>query len=331
MRIVIAPDKFKGTLTAREAADAMARAVRDRWPGAEIAIVPMADGGDGTLDALGGANVHDEVTGPLGEPVHAAWRLDGRAAVIESAAASGLVLAGGAEANDPWGATTRGVGELIGLALDSGSIRIVVGTGGVAATDGGRGAIEALGDHVPFAPGQVTVLTDTTTTFVHAAEVFGPQKGADAELVERLTERLRADAADWAERFGLDVSVVPRSGAAGGLSGALLAAGAEVVDGAAFVADALELSEALAESDLALTGEGAFDATSIAGKGPGHVLSVAARHRVPAVVIAGVVAPDAVGSRVFSMSEVVGVERSLADAADALRVTTTQALWQLDL
>ncbi len=188
MRIVIAPDKFKGTLTAREAADAMARAVRDRWPGAEIAIVPMADGGDGTLDALGGANVHDEVTGPLGEPVHAAWRLDGRAAVIESAAASGLVLAGGAEANDPWGATTRGVGELIGLALDSGSIRIVVGTGGVAATDGGRGAIEALGDHVPFAPGQVTVLTDTTTTFVHAAEVFGPQKGADAELVERLTE-----------------------------------------------------------------------------------------------------------------------------------------------
>ena len=103
MRIVIAPDKFKGTLTAREAADAMALAVRDRWPGAEIAIVPMADGGDGTLDALGGANVHDEVTGPLGAPVRAAWRLDGRAAVIESAAASGLVLAGGAEANDPWG------------------------------------------------------------------------------------------------------------------------------------------------------------------------------------------------------------------------------------
>jgi len=272
MRIVIAPDKFKGTLTAREAADAMALAVRERWPGAEIAIVPMADGGDGTLDALGGANVSDEVTGPLGEPVRAAWRLDGRAAVIESAAASG-----------------------------------------------------------PFAPGQVTVLTDTTTTFVHAAKVFGPQKGADAALVERLTERLRADAADWAERFGLDVSIVPRSGAAGGLSGALLAAGAEVVDGAAYVAQALELSEALAESDLALTGEGTFDATSIAGKGPGHVLSVAARHRVPAIVIAGVVAADAAGSRVFSMSEVVGAEHALADPADALRVTTTQALWQLDL
>ncbi|GEB45860.1 glycerate kinase [Microbacterium sp. AG157] len=331
MRVVIAPDKFKGTLTAREAADAMALAVRDRWSGAEIAIVPMADGGDGTLDALGGANVYDEVTGPLGEPVRAAWRLDGRAAVIEAAAASGLLLAGGADANDPWAATTRGVGELIARALEAGSTRVVVGSGGVASTDGGRGAIEALNAHVPFAPGRVTVLTDTTTTFAHAATVFAPQKGAAPELVARLTERLRTDAEEWAARFGADVADVPRSGAAGGLSGALLAAGAEVVDGAAYVAHALGLTEALAVSDLALTGEGAFDATSTAGKGPGHVLALAARLRVPAVVIAGVVTADAVGSRVFSMSEVLGAERALGDAADALRVTTTQALWQLDL
>ncbi|KEP75599.1 hypothetical protein HR12_26015, partial [Microbacterium sp. SUBG005] len=130
MRVVIAPDKFKGTLSAREAADAMAHAVRHRWPGALVDVVPIADGGDGTLDALGGANRDDEVTGPLGAPVRAPWRLDGERTVIESAAASGLVLAGGADRNDPWGATSRGVGELIALALDAGAARIVVGMGG---------------------------------------------------------------------------------------------------------------------------------------------------------------------------------------------------------
>lgn len=326
MRVVIAPDKFKGTLTAREAAEAMALAVHDRWPDAEIRVIPMADGGDGTLEALGGANRRDTVTGPLGRPVRAAWRLDADAAVIESAAASGLVLAGGRDANDPWAATSRGVGELIALALDAGARRVVAGMGGSAMTDGGRGALDALGDRVPFRPGRVVVLTDTTTAFTDAARVFGPQKGADAALVERLTARLESDAVEWAERFGRDVREVPRTGAAGGLSGALLAAGAEVVDGAAHVAEVAGLGEALRGADLVLTGEGAFDATSLAGKGPGHVLALAAAGGVTAVVVAGVVADDARARGVVSVAEVVGIRRALQQPAEAVRVATARAL-----
>ncbi len=329
-RVVIAPDKFKGTLTAGDAADAMASAVRDRWPDAVLTVIPMADGGDGTLDALGGPNRRDTVTGPLGRPADADWRLDGDLAAIESAAASGLVLAGGAEHNDPWGATSRGVGELLALALDAGARRIVVGMGGSAMTDGGRGALEALGDRLPFAPGRVVVLTDTTVAFVDAARVFGPQKGADARMVERLSARLTTDAAEWADRFGVAVADTPRSGAAGGLSGALLAAGAEVVDGAAFVAESRGLADAVAAADLVLTGEGAFDATSLRGKGPGHVLALAAARGVPASVIAGVVAPDVDGPRVFSMTRLVGAEFALREPGLAVRRATAEALSRLD-
>lgn len=326
MRVVIAPDKFKGTLSAREAADAMAAAVRAGWPDAEVVVVPIADGGDGTLDALGGANRVDTVTGPLGEPVQAAWRLEGDLAVIESAAASGLVLAGGSDRNDPWGATSRGVGELVARALDAGATRVVVGMGGSAMTDGGRGAIEALGDRVPFGPGRVVVLTDTTTAFVDAARVFAPQKGADAALVGRLTARLSGDAEEWATRFGTDVRGVPRTGAAGGLSGALFAAGADLVDGAAFVADALGLEAAITGADLVLTGEGAFDETSLAGKGPGHVLALAAARGVPALVIAGTAAPSAVGERVFTLVETVGEERARREPAAAVESTVARAV-----
>ncbi|WP_295790061.1 glycerate kinase [uncultured Microbacterium sp.] len=326
MRVVIAPDKFKGTLTAAEAADSMALAVRERWPDARIAVIPMADGGDGTLEALGGANRRDTVTGPLGRPVEAAWRLDAGTAVIESAAASGLVLAGGTDANDPWAATSRGVGELLALALDADAARVLVGMGGSAMTDGGRGALDALAARVPFAPGRVVVLTDTTTAFTDAARVFGPQKGADAAMVERLTARLERDAAEWADRFGRDIRFEPRTGAAGGLSGALSAAGAGVVDGAAYVAEVVGLAEALRGADLVLTGEGAFDATSLAGKGPGHVLTLAAAAGVATVAVAGTVADDARGRGAVSVAEVVGIHRSLRQPAEALRVATERAL-----
>lgn len=326
MRVVIAPDKFKGTLTAAEAADAMALAVRERWPDARIAVIPMADGGDGTLEALGGANRRDTVTGPLGSPVEAAWRFDAGTAVIESAAASGLVLAGGTDANDPWAATSRGVGELVALALDADAARVLVGMGGSAMTDGGRGALDALACRVPFAPGRVVVLTDTTTAFTDAARVFGPQKGADAVMVERLTARLETDGKEWADRFGRDIRTEPRTGAAGGLSGALSAAGAEVVDGAAYVAEVVGLAEAVRGADLVLTGEGAFDATSLAGKGPGHVLTLAAAAGVATVVVAGTVADDAKGRGVVSVAEVVGIRRSLQQPAEALRVATGRAL-----
>ncbi len=326
MRVVIAPDKFKGTLTAIEAAEAMAAAVRERWPDAELVVIPMADGGDGTLDAFGGANRHDQVTGPLGSPVDAGWRLDDDLAVIESATASGLVLAGGAAGNDPWGATSRGAGELIASALDAGVSRVVVGMGGSAMTDGGRGALAALGDRVPFAPGRVVVLTDTTVAFEDAARVFGRQKGADAPMRDRLSARLATDAGEWAARFGRDVRGIPRGGAAGGLSGALLAAGAELVDGAAAIAEARGLDAAVSDADLVLTGEGAFDATSLAGKAPGHVLALAAAHGVPAIVIAGVVDAGVERPGAFSLIDVAGRRSARSDAAGAVRATALHAL-----
>ncbi|MFF7682569.1 glycerate kinase [Microbacterium sp. NPDC007973] len=326
MRVIVAPDKFKGTLSARAAADAMAEAVRAWRRSAEVVGVPIADGGDGTLDALGGANREDVVTGPRGAPVRAPWRLDGDRAVIESAVASGLVLAGGASGNDPWAATSRGVGELVALALDGGASRIVVGMGGSAMTDGGRGALEALGDRVPFAPGRVVVLTDTTVAFEDAARVFAPQKGADAAMVRRLTQRLETDAAEWALRFGRDVRRVPRTGAAGGLSGALSAAGAELVDGAASISDALGLDALIAGADLVLTGEGAFDETSLAGKGPGHVLALAAAHGVRALVVAGVVDAGAADLPAISLVETVGERRARQEPAAAVRIATATAL-----
>jgi len=330
MRVVIAPDKFKGTLSAAEAAHAMASAVRERWPDAHITVIPMADGGDGTLDALGGANRHDTVTGPLGRPVVAGWRLDGERAVIESAVASGLVLAGGRDANDPWAATSRGVGELIASALDAGAARLVVGMGGSAMTDGGRGALETLGDRVPFAPGRVVVLTDTTVAFEDAARVFAPQKGADAQMIERLSARLARDAAEWADRFGRTLDGVPRTGAAGGLSGALHAAGAELVDGAAYVAEIAGLAGAVVGADLVLTGEGAFDGTSLAGKGPGHVLALAAARGVAALVVAGIVSVQVPGVRAVSLIDAVGRDRAVSDAAAALTATTAAALPPVD-
>ncbi|MDQ1123862.1 glycerate kinase [Microbacterium trichothecenolyticum] len=326
MRVVIAPDKFKGTLTARQAADAMASAVRERWPDARLDVVPIADGGDGTVDSLGGATRVDEVSGPLGTPVRAAWRLDGGLALIESAAASGLVLAGGPGGNDPWHATSRGVGELIARALDAGATRVLVGAGGSATTDGGRGAMEALGERTPFAPGWVTVLTDTTVTFDDAARVFGPQKGADPEMVRRLGARLSMDAEEWTARFGIDVRGVPRTGAAGGLSGALHAAGADLVDGAAYIAEVRDLDAAIAGADLVLTGEGAFDETSLRGKGPGHVIALAAVHGVPALVVAGAASRDVAGEHVASLVETVGVREALANPPASVRTTTAVAL-----
>ena len=158
MRVVLAPDKFKGTATARELVAAMAAVVEGS--GGEPIAMPMADGGDGTLDAFGGANRTSTVTGPLGAPIEAAWRLSGGVAVIEMATASGLVLAGGPEGNDPVGATTRGTGELLMAAVSRGAKRAIVGLGGSATTDGGLGAVEAVGTPARLGGVEVMVATD---------------------------------------------------------------------------------------------------------------------------------------------------------------------------
>ena len=189
MRVVIAPDKFKGTATATEITRGIAAVVTTC--GHTAIGVPMADGGDGTLEALGGANRSTVVTGPNGELVEASWRLSQRVAVIEMALASGLVIAGGAENNDPLNATTRGTGELIDAAIARGAQRVIVGLGGSATTDGGLGAIEAIGSPARVAGVQLDVATDVNTLFVDAARVFGPQKGATAAQIAFLEARLR--------------------------------------------------------------------------------------------------------------------------------------------
>ena len=188
MRVVVAPDKFRGTATAVELVDALGRVAARA--GCDVIGVPMADGGEGTLDALGGANRMSTVTGPVGDPIEAEWRLDGQLAVIEMARASGLEIAGGAEENDPIGATTYGTGELISGALEAGARRVVVGVGGSATTDGGLGALRALYPLQRLRGLDIVVACDVTTRFVDAAEVFGPQKGASAKQVALLTRRL---------------------------------------------------------------------------------------------------------------------------------------------
>jgi len=290
----IAPDKFKGSLTAADAAAAMARGVRSAGFD-EVRIVPLADGGDGTLDALvaavGGSRRTARVTGPLGDRVDAEWaQLADGTAVVEMARASGLLLVEGR--NDPLRATTRGTGELVAAALRAGAKRVVVGVGGSATTDGGLGAVEMLGWSLLGA--EVTVACDVTTTFVDAARLFGPQKGASDAQVALLTRRLERLAEQYESRTGVDVREIEGSGAAGGLAGGLAAIGAKVASGFDVVAEVVGLEAALDGTDLVLTGEGRFDATSFSGKVVGGVLDWAAELGVPhRGVIAGQVTDEA--------------------------------------
>ncbi len=223
VHVVAAPDKFRGTATAAEVASAIAEAVEAL--GHTCTTVPMADGGEGTLEVLGGANRVTTVTGPLGRPVDASWRLDRRSAVIEMAQASGLELAGGAEGNDPIGATTSGTGELISIAVESGATRVLVGVGGSATTDGGLGALQALFPLQRLRGVELVVACDVRTSFVDAAAVFGPQKGASPSQVELLTRRLERLADVYVHDHGVDVRPLVGGGAAGGLAGGLAAAG----------------------------------------------------------------------------------------------------------
>ena len=290
LRVVAAPDKFRGSVSAVEAAQAIHDAVLEH--GGTCAMLPLADGGEGTLDAFGGANRWSEVTGPLGTPVRAGWRLDGERAVIEMAQASGLLVAGGRERNDPEGATTRGVGELVVEALDAGATRIIVGVGGSATTDGGQGALEVLDRP---APAEILVCCDVTTRFTDAARVFGPQKGATPDQVDRLTARLERLQDRYRQRYGVDVSALPGAGAAGGLAGGLAALGARLVPGFPLVAGEAGLAGALAGADLVVTGEGLLDEGSFAGKVVGGVVSVAAGLGVPVLAVVGEARPEARG------------------------------------
>lgn len=291
---LVCPDKFRGTLNAAEAASAMAAGV-GRAGFEDVRVLPLADGGESTLEALlaagGGSRRAAWVTGPLGERVEAEWgMLPGGLAVVEMARASGIALVEGR--NDPLRATTRGTGELVAAALRAGARRVLVGVGGSATTDGGLGAVEALGWSTGSVP--VTVACDVATRFLDAARVYGPQKGASEAEVALLTRRLAVLADEYEARTGVDVRELEGGGAAGGLAGGLAAIGARLAPGFDVVADAAGLDESLEGVDLVVTGEGKLDATSFAGKTVGGVIEWAADAGVRHVaVIAGQVTPDA--------------------------------------
>jgi glycerate kinase len=275
----------------------------------------MADGGEGTLDALGGANRTALVTGPLGDPVEAAWRLDRRSAVVEMAQASGLEVVGGPEGNDPVAASTYGTGELIAAAVERGAKEIVIGVGGSATTDGGLGALRALEPAQRLRGVDLRVACDVRLPFVEAAEVFGPQKGATPAQVELLRRRLERLAQIFLEEHGVDVRELPGAGAAGGLAGGLAAVGATLESGFDLVADVVDLDQRLEASDLVVTGEGFVDDQSFDGKVVGGVVELAAELGVPVLVVAGeVMDPLPAGVTAVSLTERFGGERSRLDA-----------------
>lgn len=312
---LVCPDKFRGTLTAAAAAEAMSRGLRTA--GFEsVRSVPLADGGEGTIDALlearGGARRRTLVTGPLGDAVEAEWAVlpDGTA-VIEMSKASGLALV--RDRNDPLRASTRGTGELIAAAARSGARRIIVGVGGSATTDGGLAAVEVLG--WSLAGLDVTVACDVSTVFADAARVYGPQKGATEAQVALLSRRLGQLSNAFLERTGFDVTVVEGGGAAGGLAGGLAAIGATVEPGFDVVARAAGLEAALEGVSLVVTGEGKLDATSFEGKVVGGVLEWAADQGTPHLaVIAGQVTNEA--------------REELSVRADVQVLALTDRVWQ---
>jgi glycerate kinase len=289
--VVAAPDKLRGTATAPEVAAAIGRAAR--VAGWDCDEAPMADGGEGTLEALGGANRTTTVTGPLGAPVEAAWRLEGRTAVIEMARASGLELVGGAEGNDPVAASTAGTGELIVDAIDKGARRVIVGLGGSATTDGGLAALRALHPLGRLKGVELVVACDNRVGFLDAASSFAPQKGATPAQVELLRRRLERLAQVYADEHGVDVLALEGAGAAGGLAGGLAAAGAQLVSGFDLVAEEVRLDERMEDADLVITAEGFLDALSFEGKVVGGVAALASALEVRAVALAGQVFDDA--------------------------------------
>jgi glycerate kinase len=318
--VLVAPDSFKGTLRATEVAAAVSRGLeRAGWVADEC---PIADGGDGTMEvlltALGGETAAARVHDPLGREVDAGFGLleDGGTAVVETAQASGLGLVAEGE-RDPVAASTRGTGELILAAVEAGAAVVLLGVGGSATTDGGAGAIEAIRDGGGLRGTRLVVLCDVRTPFERAAEVFAPQKGADADAVRRLTRRLR----DQAGRLPRDPRGVPMTGAAGGLAGGLWAAfGAVLEPGAVFVLDALDFDASMRAARAVITGEGRIDDQTLEGKAAGEVAVRCRQAGVPCHAIVGARALGLFEQRILDLQTVDEAEtpEAIADAARRL-------------
>lgn len=323
--LVVAPDKFRGSLTAAEAAQAIsAVAVELGWT---VDRVPLSDGGEGFAAVLGGRPRPVRVLGPLGHPVEAAWyEMDGgTTGAIEMATASGLHLVGGREGNDPIRATTAGTGELIAAAVKGGARKLLIGMGGSATTDGGWGAVEVLEPHSRLAGVRMQVACDVRTRFGDAAAVYAPQKGATAAQVELLSRRLQRLAQVYRDRFGVDVEGIEGSGAAGGLAGGLAALGAELVAGFDVVADHVDLAGRMEKADLVITGEGLLDEQSFDGKTVGGVVELAAELGVAAVVVAGDVEGEPPVEH-HTLVAAVGEDMAWADPLGALRRVAGEVL-----
>jgi len=306
---LVAPDSFKGTFSAAEVAAAIARGLRSAGHAAEE--LPVADGGEGTIDALLSTLAGEEraagVSDPLGRPVEARFALidGGRTGIVEMARASGLGLVAEQE-RDAWAASTRGTGELIVAAVEAGAERVIVSVGGSATTDGGAGALEALEE--AGVDVEMDVLCDVRTPFEDAARVFGPQKGADAAMVRKLSERLDR----LAEGFRRDPRGVPLTGCAGGLSGGLWAQhGARLNDGPAFVLGALGFDERMRAAAFVVTGEGRIDEQTLQGKLVGEVATRCRQTGVPCHGVVGKIELDPFAQRILdfaSLSEATTLE-----------------------
>ena len=364
MRILLAPDKFKGTLTARQAAQALARGWTRARPGDVLDEAPMADGGEGTLEALvpadgsveGGRIVARRVSGPLGDPADAVFGLRGTTGVVEMARASGLALLG-SDRRDPRRASTRGTGELMRAALGEGVDRLLVSIGGSATNDGGAGMARALGARFLDASGgevpeggaalldlatidtrgldprlrrtSVTVLADVDNPLCGpsgASAVYGPQKGAGPDDVALLDAALGHLAAVVHRDLGIDLRDEPGAGAAGGLGFGLMAfCGARLRPGVGVVIDAQDLERRAAAADLIVTGEGSFDDQSMRGKVPDGVRRVAELAGVPLLIVCGVASvPAPTGVTVRSLVDRVGATAAIDDPRRSLELVAEE-------
>jgi glycerate 2-kinase len=359
MKIVIAPDSFKESLSAMEVATEIEAGFREIFPLAEYRKMPAADGGEGTVEAMiaasSGQRIEVTVSGPLGEPVHAFYGLLGHSAtavtaVIEMASASGLALVLPSLRN-PLITSSHGTGEMIRSALDAGARRFILGIGGSATNDGGAGMLQALGVHLRDANGDeigaggaelarlasidcsnldprlkgciVEVACDVDNPLIGpsgASATFGPQKGATPEMVKQLDDSLRHYAEIIARDLGRSVAEVPGSGAAGGMGAAMLAfLDGRLRPGSEIVTEAIGLAAALADADLVITGEGRIDTQSIRGKTPVGVARVARARGVPVIGLGGCLDADSSVVHLHGIDAVFSAVRNVCTVDEALR------------
>ncbi len=353
MKIVIAPDSFKESLSALQVADAIEAGMREIWPDATYVKVPVADGGEGTvqamIDATGGRRVAVRVTGPLGQAVDAFYGVTGDLAVIEMAAASGLEGVP-PDLRDPRTATSRGTGELILSALDAGARHFVLGVGGSATNDGGAGMLQALGVRLLDAGGKdigpggaalarldridvsgldprvreagFRIACDVDNPLVGprgASAVFGPQKGATPAMVAQLDAALAHYAEVIRRDLGQDIAQCPGAGAGGGIAAAMVVflEGA-LRPGVEIVMEAVGLDAAVRDADLVVTGEGRIDGQTVHGKTPMGVAQVARRHGKPVVAIGGSLAADADAVHAHGIEVVAAAVARPCSVAEAL-------------